>query len=206
MLLDALFVIARLRQVQIVGLLAKPDGPRELFGVDVLGDDDEIERVVRENEPNSFVVGLGMTRGGNPLRENAFALGRRHGLEPFTVIHPSATVSPRAEIAAGACVLAGAVVQPRACIGVNVIINTGAGIDHDCTIGEHSHIAPGATLSGNVNVGRTVLIGAGASVRQGISIGDNATIGSGAALVSDCRAGDTMTGVPARVTEKTRLD
>jgi sugar O-acyltransferase (sialic acid O-acetyltransferase NeuD family) len=202
-LLDALFEIGRSRPVQVVGLLAKTDLPGGLFGVNVLGDDDDIERAVKQSGADSFTVGIGMARGGNPLREKAYALGRSHGLEPFTVIHPSAIVSARAEIAAGACVLAGAVVQPRARIGENAIINTCASIDHDCVIGAHAHIAPGATLSGNVNVGRTVHIGAGASVRNGISIGDNATIGSGAALVSDCPAGATMIGVPARVTEKT---
>lgn len=200
-LLDALFEMARSSPLHIAGLLAGPDGAQSVFGVQVLGSDADIERAIKQNGADSFVVGIGMVRGGDPLRENTFVLGLRHGLKPFTVIHPSATVSARADIAPGACVLAGAVVQPRVHIGENVIVNTKATVDHDCMIGAHSHIAPGATLSGDVTLGRTVHIGAGATVRNGFHVGDGATVGVGAALVSDCLAGATMIGVPARATK-----
>jgi sugar O-acyltransferase (sialic acid O-acetyltransferase NeuD family) len=202
-LIDALQEMRRNTPLDIVGLIAREPVGEGLFGVPYLGTDEALPGLVARGAATHFVVGIGMLRGGDPLRERLFVQAISHSLEPFTLRHPSAVVSTRAEIGPGACLLAGAVVQPRARIGMNVIVNTRASIDHDCIIGDHVHVAPGATLSGEVRVGRTVQIGAGAVVRNGMTIGDGATIGAGAVLVGHCPAGVTMIGTPARPTEKT---
>lgn len=197
-LIDALQEMRRTTPLDIVGLIAREPVGEDLFGVPCLGSDEALPRIVAKGGATHFVVGIGMLRGGDPLRERLFAQAISHGLEPFTLRHPSAVVSTRAEIGRGACLLAGAVVQSRTRIGMNVIVNTRASIDHDCIIGDHAHVAPGATLSGEVRVGRTVQIGTGAVVRNGVTIGDAATIGAGAVLVGDCPEGVTMVGTPAR--------
>jgi UDP-perosamine 4-acetyltransferase len=192
----------RTTPLDIVGVIVREPMGEDLFGVPCLGTDEALPELVTKGAATHFVVGIGMLRGGDPLRERLFAQALSHGLKPFTIRHPSAVVSARAELGPGACVLAGAVVQPRARIGINVIVNTRASIDHDCIIGDHAHIAPGATLSGYVRVGHAVQIGTGAVVRNGMTVGDGATIGAGAVLVGHCPAGVTMIGTPARPTRK----
>jgi len=115
-----------------------------------------------------------------------------------TVVHPDASVSPFAALAAGCFVGARAVVAPGASLGVAVIVNHGAVVDHDVAVGDFSHIAPGATLGGGASIGCRVLVGAGASVLPGISVCDDATIGAGAVVDADVVEPGVHAGVPAR--------
>ena len=113
-------------------------------------------------------------------------------------IHPSAIVSPSAEIGEGSVVMQGAIVQAYASIGKHCIVNTGASVDHECVIRDFVHLSPHCTLCGNVIVGEGTWIGAGAVVKQGIKIGCWCTVGAGAVVVKDVEDGATVVGVPAR--------
>ena len=81
-----------------------------------------------------------------------------------TLVHPSATISPSAEIGVGSVVMAGAVIQAAARLGQHCIVNTGATIDHHCELGDYVHIAPGAHLCGRVTVGDGTLVGVGVGI------------------------------------------
>jgi sugar O-acyltransferase (sialic acid O-acetyltransferase NeuD family) len=116
-----------------------------------------------------------------------------------TVIHHTATISPKASIAEGSMILHGSIIQADAVIGKHVIINTGAQVDHDDKIGDYVHIAPGAVLCGNVTVGEGSLIGAGAVVTPGKNIGQWATVGAGAVVTIDVPDYATVVGVPAKI-------
>ena len=115
-----------------------------------------------------------------------------------TILHPSAVISPSAEIEAGVFVGPLAVINARARIGAGAIVNSAAVIEHDCVIGEFAHIAPRAVLCGRVTVGPRTLLGAGSIMRPGVTIGGGATIAAGAVVVADVPDGVTATGVPAR--------
>lgn len=179
------------------------------IGISILGNDDEARAWVAppidtagsqilDVKATHFAIGLGGAQGGEGKREALYRHCESIGLRPCPVIHPSAWISPEAEIGNATAAMAGVVVQARARVGVNVILNTRSSVDHDCIIGDHSHVAPGATISGNVRVGRDTFIGAGATVIQGILIGDGATIGAGAVVVRDVPDGAKVFGCPAR--------
>jgi len=114
-----------------------------------------------------------------------------------TIIHPSACVSPRANLGAGIAVMANAVVNAFASLGDGCVVNTGAIVEHDCCIGDFVHIAPGAIVLGAVTVGNGTWIGAGSTVRQGETIGKNAMVGAGSVVVKPVADGLTVVGCPA---------
>ena len=119
------------------------------------------------------------------------------GYELPIVIHPTACVSPSAQLGVGTVVFAQAAIQAQAVIGSGAILNTGCSVDHDCQLGHGVHICPGARLAGEVQVGDRSWIGIGSSVIQQICIGDDVTVGAGAAVVRDLPDGITAVGVPA---------
>jgi UDP-perosamine 4-acetyltransferase len=174
-----------------------PDGPAEVLGVPVLGDDSLLAEMAGKGV-SCFAVGVGSTGDAGP-RRRLYALGLSHHLGPVTVIHPAAWVSPWAKLGAGCQLFAGGVVNAGARLGVNVIVNTGAIVEHDCVIGDHAHIATGACLAGAVEVGEGAHVGSGAAVRQQLRIGRHAVVGTGAVVVKDVPEGVVVAGVPARV-------
>ena len=100
-------------------------------------------------------------------------------------IHPSAIVSPYAEIGEGTVVMQGAIIQAGAKIGKHCIINTGSTVDHDCIIEDYVHISPGVNLCGNVNVGEGTQIGVGSSIIPGIKIGSWSLVCAGSIVIED---------------------
>jgi len=118
------------------------------------------------------------------------------------VIHPDATVSAGAVVAAGTVVLAGAIVNTGARVGAHCIINTGAVVEHDNVVGDYASIAPRAVTGGTTHIGDYTAIGIGATVLHGISIGAHAVIGAAALVNRDLPDGIVAYGIPARVIRK----
>ncbi|MAC34670.1 MULTISPECIES: acetyltransferase [Idiomarina] len=115
------------------------------------------------------------------------------------LIHPSAVVSPSAQLGQGTVVMPNAVVNSDTVIGDGVIINTGAVVEHDCKIGDYSHICPNTALAGGVTVGAQSWIGIGSSVIQLITIGSDVTVGAGSVIIRDIPNGHTVVGNPAKL-------
>lgn len=115
----------------------------------------------------------------------------------YTAIHPTAVISPFAEIGEGCMVCAGAVVNTCARVGRHCIINTSSVIEHDNDIGDYVHISPNAALGGTVTIGAETHVGIGASVKNGVSICGNCVIGAGAAVVKNITEKGVYIGVPA---------
>ena len=138
--------------------------------------------------------------GDNRLRQRVQGYLREAlARAPVTAVHPSAVVSPLAQVGVGSLLAPRGVVNAGARVGEGVIINTGAIVEHECTVGDFAHVAPGAVLAGNVTVGAGAFVGAGAVVRQGTAIGAGALVGAGAVVVRDVLAGTQVRGNPARV-------
>lgn len=168
-----------------------------LLGLPVLGSD----AVLAHHDPRTVALanGLGMIDARSAtLRRRVQEKLASNGWTFTGVRHPSAIVSPRAQLSFDSQVLAGAVVQTGASIGAGTIINTRAVIEHDVTLGDWSHVAPGAVVCGDVQIGDSTHVGAGATVRQSLHVGSRCLIGLGAAVVSNQIDGACTVGVPAR--------
>lgn len=167
-----------------------------VLGVPILGGDELLSQLIQHGT-TSFVVGLGSVSNNRP-RRRLFETGCSQGLEPLTVVHPSAICSKWAKIGPGSQILPGSIVNAGATLGANVIVNSGSIIEHDCVLEDHVHIATGARLASTIRVGAETHIGAGATIRQSITIGKGSVVGAGAVVVSDVASNTVVVGVPAR--------
>lgn len=141
--------------------------------------------------------------GGNAVRKKiAEELPASFG----TAIHPSAVVSPCAEIGEGTVVMQNATVQADARIGRHCIVNTASSIDHECQFGDYVHVSPHATLCGNVRVGEGTWIGAGATVIQGVSIGRWSVVGAGTVVTHDIPDGVIAVGNKCHIIKHTNMN
>ena len=69
---------------------------------------------------------------------------------PVSIVHPTAVVSPSANIGVGTYVAATAVVSSNAVIGNGCIINIGASIGHDAIIGDNCIIGLNSVVMGRI--------------------------------------------------------
>ena len=117
----------------------------------------------------------------------------------YTIIAPSALISPYAAIESNVFVGHLASIGPEARIGHNTIVNTGAIIEHEVFIGCHSHVGPNAVISGRCRIGERVFIGVGAVVKDSVRIGSHIVVGAGAVVVKDLSEPGIYVGCPAKL-------
>jgi len=171
-----------------------PSGSSTASGVAAIGRLDGDLEWLDERRDAPFTVAI----GSNDVRRRAYERCLELGLEPISLVHPSAVVLGGARIGHGAQVCALALVGVDALIEEDAIVNSAATVDHDVVIGPHAFVAPGAHLAGRVRVGTGAHVGIGVAVREGTIIGDGALVAAGAAVVADVPAHARVAGVPAR--------
>lgn len=154
--------------------------------------------------PPEARVALGI--GDNRARREVFLRLAAQQARLVTVVHPSASVSPSAEVGEGGYVGPLAVIHVDARIGRGCIMNSGSVVEHDAVIGDWAHVSPNAALGGGVTIGEGTHLGLGASVLPGLTIGSWATIGAGAVVIRPMPGSVTAVGVPARVVPAGRAE
>jgi len=166
----------------------------DLFGVEVIGGDDQLPRLFDAGVRQAFIA-----IGDNGKRRAMSQAVREIGFQLVNAISTRASVSRFARLGAGIAIMPGAVVNAATEIGDGVIVNTGSTVDHDCVIGPFAHIAPGTNLAGCVRVGEGVLLGIGTRVIPGITIGDWSIVGAGSVIIRNLEPNIVAAGVPASI-------
>jgi UDP-perosamine 4-acetyltransferase len=166
----------------------------EIAGVPVLGNLNLLFKL-KSKKIGGAIVAIGDNRIRASYAEKLGAAG----LKLINAVHPSAVVSPTAQLGCNLVIAAGAIVCTDAKIADSAIINTAAVVDHECEIGEAAHIAPRVCLAGRVTVGEGAFVGIGANVLPCLRIGEHAIVGGGTLVRRDVPAGATVVGVPGRI-------
>lgn len=122
----------------------------------------------------------------------------RFGIAFHTLIHPTAYVSPLAELGQGVFVGANSVIAPGVVLADHVFVNRGVTVGHDTRVASFSRIQPGSNIGSLCRIGGSVTIGIGATVRERLHIGEHAVIGAGAVALEDVPPEVLVAGVPAK--------
>ena len=116
-----------------------------------------------------------------------------------TLVHPSAMVSRRSELAGGVSLDAGVIVAGFSHVGAHVRVGRGATIGHHTRIGEFSTLHLASNVAGNCVIEPKVTVGMGASIIDGCRVGTGSYVAAGAAVTRDVPPHTLVGGVPARV-------
>lgn len=122
------------------------DNPANAYCSPVIGTTAEIENI--RDKYDTAIVAL----GNNKDRMKYHQLLKENNYDIPVLIHPTAYVSPTAEIAPGCIIRAKAVVSRNVKLGEACILNVGALIDHHVEIGAGCHILMGAVVRNKAKV------------------------------------------------------
>ena len=115
-----------------------------------------------------------------------------------SVVSPTASISPSAQLGTGCIIAPGTVITAGAILGDHVILNVGASVSHTSTIGAYTTISPGVRIAGDCSIGAGCFIGIGAIVSHGVSIASGSVVGAGAVVLDDIESAEVVVGNPAR--------
>ncbi len=115
-----------------------------------------------------------------------------------TVIHPAATVSPRARLGRNVLIMAGVVVTSNASIRDHVCVLPNSVIHHDAVVGAWGLIGSNVTVAGGAVLGENCYIGSGSSIMNGLNVGEGALVGLGSNVIRSVPAGVRVVGNPAK--------
>jgi acetyltransferase EpsM len=101
------------------------------------------------------------------------------GAKFIQLIHPTALISPSAEIGEGVVISHNASVGPKVKLGNYNILNSRCTIGHDSVLGDFNFISPQVAVSGNTKIGNENMIGTNSCTIPGVSIGNNNIIAAG---------------------------
>lgn len=197
-IIDALRVASRLDE--IYGIVdQKLEVGSFVDEIKVVGRDEDLKVFYEKGIKKAFIA-VGSLGDCSTRKELASKL-KLFGYQFPIIIHPAATLSPKASLSAGTFVGAGSIIQTGSRLGQHVIANTGSIIDHDCIVGDFCHIAPGVSMSGGVIIGDETHVGTGSNIIEYRKIGKRCVIGAGSVVIRDIPDDTRAFGVPSRIQE-----
>ncbi|MDD5705475.1 MAG: acetyltransferase [Kiritimatiellae bacterium] len=148
-----------------------------------------IEKAVpRLGSGTRFHVAVGDNQARKRLAERALLAG----WSPLSVVDPSATCAPDAEIGAGSYVGIGSVVSSGCKLGRFAIVNFHATVGHDSVVSDYAQLCPGVRLSGGCTLREGAFLGSNAVVVPLRRVGKWSRVGAGTVAMKDLADGETV--------------
>lgn len=130
------------------------------IGERVLGKCNDFEQFM--DDDTVFFVAI----GNNGFRKTMLEKLQNAGANPTNIIHPTAYISPKANLGQGIAVLPQAIVNSYTTIQDGCIVNSGALVDHDCIIEKFAHICVGAIVKADNQIPMGMKVEAGAVIER----------------------------------------
>ena len=129
------------------------------------------------------------------------AVIRAKGGKFINVIHPTANVSPTAQLGTGIIVGAFTTISINTTIKDDVIIQDHCNIGHDGIVEPGSHLYVGVKLCGRNKVGEQSALFTGSLIYPDVKVGVGCTVGAGSVVSRKVKDGETVLGNPAKKLE-----
>ncbi|MBQ8235261.1 MAG: hypothetical protein IJZ37_01085 [Clostridia bacterium] len=130
------------------------------IGEDVIGKCSDYQKFIADD--TDFYPAF----GNNSIRMEYIEKLEQAGANIAVLIHPTAYISPQAQIKAGVAVLPGAIVNTGTVIEKGCIVNCNAIVDHDCIVEKGVHVCLGAIIKAENRIPAFMKIEAGEVVEN----------------------------------------
>ncbi|MBU8906555.1 acetyltransferase [Desertibacillus haloalkaliphilus] len=169
-----------------------------IMGIEVIGKfSDLLNEDIKDKQ---FIVAI----GNNKVRNNIMRKINKLGGRTPTLIHPTAVISPSAEIGQGVYIQANAYIWTKVKVNDFCIISPGVVIAHHSIIGKACLISTLTGVGASIKIEDNVFTGMGSTIVTGLSIiGQNSVIGAGAVVLKDVEKNCVYVGVPAKKIKET---
>lgn len=146
------------------------------------------------NDNDVFICSLGDVNEKKKVVEPLI----KKGWVFFTIVHPTARVSPFASIDSGTVIEANVTIGSGAHIGKHCLIQTSSIIAHDDIIGDYVRIDCNVVCVGDVLVEEGATIHTSSVINHGVKIGSYSTVGAMSFVIRKVKPGVTVQGNPAK--------
>tara|TARA_X000000368_G_C23038138_1_gene715576 strand:- start:1577 stop:2212 length:636 start_codon:yes stop_codon:yes gene_type:complete len=188
-------IIKSQKKYKILGLINKKINQKKLLGLPVIGNDDNLRKILKKT--NKIFLGVADI---NDTKKNfkIFLKLKKIGFEIISVIDKSCLISKTVKYKEGFKAFPGSIVNANCKIGRNVLLNTGCIVEHDCVLEDNVQVGPGAYIGGNVLIKKNSFIGLGSRINNNIKIGENCVVGSGSVVICNIKKNQRFAGIPAK--------
>ena len=172
---------------------------RHLEGVPVVNPEIETLMDLKKESVSHGIVAIGNGRQREKLSQRLEEMG----FQIYSAIHPSAQVSPPAQVGKGAIVLANANLSFNPVLGNYVFVASSATVAHDSRVDDNVEICAGVVIGARVHIKKNVYIANGVNIVPknfgSLCVGEDAVIGAGAVVLEDVPPKAVVVGAPARI-------
>jgi len=192
---EAMYELAEISGFKVKGFYDEDDNKLHqlVMGIEVVGKFSKMD--LGEVKNKRFIVAI----GNNEIRHNIMSKINHYGGETPTLIHPTATISPSAEVGNGVYIQANVYLWTKVKIDDFCIISPGVVIAHHTSVGKACLISTLTGVGASIKIAEKVFIGMGCTIVTGISyIVESSIIGAGAVVINNIDQSGTYIGVPAK--------
>lgn len=190
-------LLEKIGSYNIIGYTDKKD-LGSLFNVKYLGDDGELEKIIKKYPDCSAVISIAGNLNLIRKKEEIIRKVKNLGFNFPILTSPTAYIDRSVQIQEGCIIFDNSYIDFGTKIDSFSIINLSTTIGHDTKIGKLVTISPETITGGGSKIGDYTFIGMNSTIRPYISIHNGCIIGAGSVVTKNCEKSGVYTGNPAK--------